>query len=434
MNALRVPSRQSERGALPSECYNLPMLRFLTAGESHGPGLVAILEGVPAGVPLSEALIRRDLARRQVGYGRGGRMKIETDYAVLQSGVRHGETLGSPIAMLIENRDHATGKGPDGKPWTHTMSKEAVDGEVTPIRRLRPGHADTPGAAKYATQDARDILERSSARESAARVAVGAVCRAFLAPFGVEIRSHVVNIGGVRVPATPPEQVDWERVEASPVRCADDAASEAMVAAIDEARAKGTSLGGVFEVVATGLPIGIGDHIQWDRKLSTALSAAIGSINAVKGVEFGGGFAEADLPGHEVQDVIKPIEEWERGADGAWARPWPRRTNNAGGLEGGMTTGEPLVLRAVVKPIATMINPLPSVDLATGELSQAHYERSDITFVPACGVIGEAMTAFALASAMLDKFGGDHLDETLRNWRAYMATVGPRAAVPAHGG
>ncbi|MDE2764983.1 MAG: chorismate synthase, partial [Chloroflexota bacterium] len=313
------------------------MLRFLTAGESHGPGLVAILEGIPAGVRLSEALIREDLARRQTGYGRGGRMKIETDYAVLQSGVRHGETLGSPIAMLIENRDHATGNGPDGKPWTHTMSKEAVDGEVTPIHRLRPGHADTPGAAKYATQDARDILERSSARESAARAAVGAVCRAFLARFGVEIRSHVVNIGGVRAPATAPSDVHWEAVEASPVRCADPEASEAMVAAIDAARAKGTSLGGVFEVVATGLPIGIGDHIQWDRKLSTALAAAIGSMNAVKGVEFGGGFAEADLPGHEVQDVIKPVEEWEAGADGAWARPWPRRTNNAGGLEGGMT-------------------------------------------------------------------------------------------------
>ena len=410
------------------------MLRFLTAGESHGPGLVAILEGIPAGVALSEALIRRDLARRQAGYGRGGRMKIETDYAVLQSGVRHGRTLGSPIAMLIENRDHAAGKGPDGKPWTHTMSKEPVEGEVTPIHRLRPGHADTPGAAKYATQDARDILERSSARESAARVAVGAVCRAFLAPFGVEIRSHVVNTGGVRAAPTAPEEVDWEAVEASPVRCADSAASEAMAAAIDEARAKGTSLGGVFEVVATGLPIGLGDHIQWDRKLSTSLAAAIGSINAVKGVEFGGGFAEADLPGHEVQDVIKPIEEWERGADGAWAPPWPRRTNNAGGLEGGMTTGEPLVLRAVVKPIATMINPLPSVDLTTGELSPAHYERSDITFVPACGVIGEAMTAFALAAAMLDKFGGDRLGETIRNWRAYMATVGPPAAAPSGNG
>ena len=407
------------------------MLRFLTAGESHGPGLVALLEGVPAGLDIDEALIRADLARRQQGHGRGGRMKIETDYAVIQSGVRHGTTMGSPIALLIENRDHSTGNGPDAKPWTHTMAKEPVEGDVTPIHRLRPGHADTPGITKYAQDDARNILERSSARESAARVAVGAICRRLLAEFGVEIHSHVLNIGGVRAELAGP--IDWDAAEASPVRCADAAASEAMVKAIDDAREKGTSLGGIFEVVATGVPIGLGTHIQWDRKLSTKLAAAVGSINAVKGVEFGGGFAEADLPGHEVQDIVKPIEEWETSPDGS-TRPWQRRTNNAGGLEGGMSTGEPIVVRAVVKPIATMINPLPSVDLTTGELVEAHYERSDITFVPACGVIGEAMVAFALAEALLEKFGGDHVDETKRNCRAYMATVGPRASSPATGG
>lgn len=400
------------------------MVRFLTAGESHGPGLVALLEGLPAGVPLSEAFVRADLARRQMGYGRGGRMQIETDYAVLQSGVRHGFTTGAPIAMLIENRDHFTGNGPDGKPWTHTMAKEPVEGEVTPIRRLRPGHADTPGVSKYLQDDARNILERSSARESAARVAAGAACRAFLAEFGVEAHSHVTNIGGVQ--AHPPEPVDWAAAEESPVRCADPEAGALMVREIDAAKEAGDSLGGVVEVVATGLPIGLGSHIQWDTKLSTRLMAAVGSVNAVKGVEVGKGFALADLRGSKVHDVIKPIEEWERGDDGSWKRAWPRRTNNAGGLEGGMTTGEPLVVRAVVKPIATMMTPLPSVDLATGELDQAHYERSDVTFVPTCGVIAEAMVLLTLAGAFAEKFGGDHISETRRNYEGYLATVGPR--------
>lgn len=400
------------------------MVRFLTAGESHGPGLVALLEGLPAGVPLSEALIRADLARRQMGYGRGGRMQIETDYAVLQSGVRHGFTTGAPIAMLIENRDHFTGNGPDGKPWTHTMAKEPVGGEVTPIRRLRPGHADTPGVSKYLQDDARNILERSSARESAARVAAGAACRVFLAEFGVEAHSHVTNIGGVQ--AHSPEPVDWDAAEESPVRCADPDAGAMMMREIDAAKEAGDSLGGVVEVVATGLPIGLGSHIQWDAKLSAKLMAAVGSVNAVKGVEVGKGFALADLRGSKVHDVIKPIEEWERGGGGSWKRAWPRRTNNAGGLEGGMTTGEPLVVRAVVKPIATMMTPLPSVDLATGELDQAHYERSDVTFVPTCGVIAEAMVLLTLAGAFAEKFGGDHISETRRNYEGYLATVGPR--------
>ncbi|MBM3939864.1 MAG: chorismate synthase [SAR202 cluster bacterium] len=401
------------------------MLRFITAGESHGPGLVAMLEGIPAGLPISEAQIRQDLARRQMGYGRGGRMKIETDYAVLQSGVRHGLTMGSPIAMLIENRDHTTGKGPDGKPWTHTMSKNPVEGEVTPIHRLRPGHADTPGISKYLQDDARNILERSSARESAARVAVGAVCRRFLAEFGIEIHSHVVNLGGVRSHAKQP--IDWAAVEESPVRCADPVAGDAMMKAIDAAREAGDSLGGTVEIVATGLPIGLGTHIQWDRKLSTRLAAAVASMNAVKGVEFGAGFDSSEVRGSQLHDVIKPIGEWEQNPDGTWRQPWPRCGNNSGGLEGGMTTGEPLIVRAVVKPIATIINPLPTVDLTTGEPDKAHYERSDITFVPSCGVIGEAMVAFTLAEAFLEKFGGDHVEETRRNWKGYMASVGPRA-------
>jgi chorismate synthase len=403
------------------------MLRFLTAGESHGPGLVAFLEGLPAGVPITESLIREDLARRQAGYGRGGRMKIETDYAVLQTGVRHGMTMaGAPIAMLIENRDHTTGNGPDGKPWTHTMNNESVEDEVTPIHRLRPGHADTAGINKYNSEDARDILERSSARESASRVAAGAICRAFLRQFGVEIHSHVLNIGGVQ--ATRPDVIDWDSTEKSEVRSADPVASEAMKEAIDDAREAGDSLGGVVEIIATGLPIGLGTHVQWDLKLSTKLMASVGSVNAVKGVEFGEGFELADLRGSLVHDVIKPLEEWEKNPDGSWVQPWPRRSNKAGGLEGGMTNGEPLVIRAVVKPIATIINSLPSVDLTSGDLEQAHYERSDITFVPACGVIAEAMVMITLADAFLEKFGGDHIDETKRNYKAYMATLGPKHA------
>jgi chorismate synthase len=354
-------------------------------------------------------------------------MKIETDYAVLQTGVRHGKTMGgAPIAMLIENRDHTTGNGPDGKPWTHTMNNELVEDEVTPIHRLRPGHADTAGISKYDSEDARDILERSSARESTSRVAAGAICRAFLREFGVDVHSHVLNIGGVQ--ATRDEVIDWDAAERSEVRCADPVATEAMKQAIDDAREAGDSLGGVVEIVATGLPIGLGTHVQWDLKLSTRLMASVGSVNAVKGVEFGEGFELADLRGSLVHDVIKPLDEWEKNPDGSWVQPWPRRSNKAGGLEGGMTNGEPLLIRAVVKPIATIINPLPSVDLTTGDLEQAHYERSDITFVPTCGVIGEAMVMITLADAFLEKFGGDHIDETKRNYQAYVATLGPKHA------
>ena len=435
-----MSGRAKTRGLSTLARYGVQDLifRFLTAGESHGKGLTVIVEGVPAGLSLSEEYIARDMARRQVGYGRGGRMQIESDRADILSGVRHGLTMGSPISMWIENRDWATGNGPDGVPWTEEMSIAPTETAFEPITSLRPGHADTPGAAKYRQTDARNILERSSARESAARVAAGAVARRFLEQFGIHINAHVLSIGGVH--AEPQQPIKWAALEEQPyhkdhpdgskmaaVRCADPQAAARMVEAIDAARQAGDSVGGTIEVVANGLPIGLGSHIQWDRKLTTRLAAAVMSLNAVKGVEFGAGFAQADLWGSQVHDVIKPVQEWEQAPENGWKRPWPRRTNNAGGLEGGMTTGEPLVVRAIVKPIATIINGLATVDLATGRfVDKAHYERSDITFVPTCAVIAEAMVATVLADAMLEKFGGDHIDEITANWRAYMASLGPR--------
>ena len=414
------------------------MLRFLTAGESHGKNLTVIVEGIPADLPITEEYIERHMARRQVGYGRGGRMQIEKDRAEILSGVRHGLAMGSPISMLIVNRDWSTGKGPDGVPWMDEMNVAPSDVPFEAIHSLRPGHADTPGVAKYQQSDARNILERSSARESAARVAAGALARRFLEEFGVEIHGHVVCIGGVH--ASPNVDVDWDSLEAAPyhrenlegskvaaVRCADPQAAERMIAEIDAAREAGDSVGGIIEMVVTGLPIGLGSHIQWDRKLTTKLAASVMSINAVKGVEFGAGFAQADLRGSQVHDVIKPVGEWDLAEDGTWVRPWPRRTNNSGGLEGGMSTGEPLVVRAIVKPIATIMNGLETVDVSTGGfVEKAHFERSDITFVPTCAVIGEAMVALTLADAMLEKFGGDHIEETRRNWLSYMATAGPQ--------
>ena len=414
------------------------MLRFLTAGESHGKNLTVIVEGLPANLPLTEEYIERHMARRQVGYGRGGRMQIEKDRAEVLSGVRHGLTLGSPISMLIVNRDFSTGTGPDGVPWTDEMSVAPSDVPSEAITSIRPGHADTPGIAKYMQADARNILERSSARESAARVAAGALAQRFLEEFGIEVHGHVLCIGGVH--AKPSESVDWALLEESPyhrnnpegskmaaVRCADPDAAARMIAEIDAAREAGDSVGGILEVVATGAPIGLGSHIQWDRKLTTKLAGAVMSMNAVKGVEFGAGFTQADMRGSQVHDVVKSLDEWERAADEIWVRPWPRRTNNSGGLEGGMTTGEPLVVRAIVKPIATLMSGLETVDLTTGGyVERAHFERSDITFVPTCAIIGEAMVALVLGEAMLEKFGGDHIEETRRNWRAYMASTGPR--------
>jgi len=382
------------------------LFRFLTAGESHGQGLVAIIEGVPAGLALNEDYIARDLVRRQGGYGRGARMAIEQDRAEIASGVRHGMTMGSPIALLILNRDWEN--------WKEAMSVTSVEQEVEPVTRLRPGHADLAGTMKYNLDDVRPILERASARETASRVAVGAVARKLLAEFGIEIHSHTVCIGGHW--AKQVEKIDWSKVERSPVRCADRRAEKAMLAAIDAAKKAGDSLGGIFEVIAGGVPIGLGSHVHWDRRLGGRIARAMMSINAVKGVEIGAGFNEASLPGSQVQDII------ELGARGGWRHA----TNRAGGIEGGISNGEPIVVRAVVKPIPTMSQPLPSVDLRTGKKVEAHFERSDVCVVPAAGVIGEAMLAIILAEAMLEKFGGDHMDETLRNYRGYLKSIGPR--------
>ena len=382
------------------------MFRFLTAGESHGQGLVAIIEGVPAGLALDEEYIAKDLTRRQQGYGRGARMAIEEDRAEISSGVRHGVTMGSPIALLILNRDWEN--------WKQVMSVLPVEQEVEPVTRLRPGHADLAGTMKYNLDDVRPILERASARETASRVAVGAVARKLLGEFDIEIHSHTVCVGGRW--AKQVEKIDWSKVEKSPVRCADSKAERAMLSAIDEAKKSGDSLGGVFEVVASGVPIGLGSHVHWDRRLNGRVAQAMMSINAVKGVEIGAGFNEASLPGSQVQDII------ELGAKGSWRHV----TNRAGGIEGGMSNGEPIVVRAAVKPIPTMSKPLPSVDLRTGENVEAHFERSDVCVVPAAGVIGEAMLAIILAEAMLEKFGGDHIKETLRNYRGYLESIGPR--------
>jgi chorismate synthase len=379
--------------------------RFLTAGESHGRGLVAIVEGVPAGLALDEKYLARDLRRRQRGYGRGGRMRIERDHAEIVSGVRHGYTIGSPISLVIRNRDWEN--------WKEIMSVSSPDHEIEPLTRLRPGHADLAGAVKYNFDDVRPVLERASARETASRVAVGAVARRLLARFAIRISSHTVEIGGCR--SEPVDQVDWRRVEGSPVRCADARAEKDMMGAIGRAAEAGESLGGVFEVVASGVPIGLGSHVHWDRRLDGRMAQALMSINAVKGVEIGAGFGGADLTGSRFHDVIE-ID----------STGWRHKTNNAGGVEGGMSNGEMIIVRAAVKPIPTLATPLPSADLVTGETVQAHVERSDVCVVPAAGVIGEAMLAIVLADAVLEKFGGDHVKETLRNYRSYLRTASLR--------
>lgn len=386
------------------------MLRFLTAGESHGKGLVMIVEGVPAGLRLAEDDLAVDLRRRQGGYGRGRRQKIEQDRAEIISGVRHGFTLGSPIALHVQNRDWVN--------WTEVMSIDPVDGDVEKVTRLRPGHADLAGAVKYGFDDVRPVLERASARETAARVAVGGVCKRLLAELGVSFYSHTVQIGDVDAAIT--DVIDWDAVEASPVRCADEKSAERMVAAIDAARNAGDTLGGVVEGRAEGVPIGLGSHVHWDRKIDGLLAQALMSIHSVKGVEIGGGFGLTRTTGSHVHDVILPRERWSDA-------PWQRATNNAGGTEGGITDGQPVVARVALKPIATLPRSLPSADLRTGEEIPAHYERSDVCVVPAAGVIVEAMSAIVLARAALEKFGGDSMDETLRNFRAYQATTPPRA-------
>jgi len=408
--------------------------RFTTAGESHGRGLVAVLEGIPAGLPLSAERINVELKRRMGGYGRGARMKIEADQIEWLAGVRAGETLGSPIAMLVWNRD-----------WEHWQDVMAPEADAPgserrrQVTRPRPGHADLAGSLKYDRQDARDILERASARETVARVACGAVCKVLLEQFGVEIGSHVVELGGVVARATVPDRPTPdlgpgsatnpgrepgvhrglprslnEAADASPVRCLDAAAETEMIARIDAAKAAGDTLGGVVEVIALGLPVGLGSHVSWDAKLDGRLAQALMSIPAVKGVELGLGFEAARRKGSEVHDEILP--------------GLARATNRAGGTEGGMSTGEPLVARVAMKPISTLMAPLRTVDLKTGGPAQAQSERSDVTAVAAMGVIAEAMMALVLAQALLEKFGGDALSETKRNFEGYLAQV--RARTP----
>jgi chorismate synthase len=393
------------------------ILRFTTAGESHGQALVSILEGMPAGLPLLSADVDSELARRQQGYGRGRRMQIEKDAVEFLSGVRAGETIGSPIAMLIRNRDW--------KNWEEIMSP-APDAEPgvprkRAVTRVRPGHADLTGLLKYDRDDARDILERASARETTARVAAAAICKRFLREFGVCIGSHVAHLGGIdaRRPDDMPADINTAADE-SPLRTLDADAEKRMIEKIDEIKRAGNTLGGICEVVADGIPVGLGSHVSWDRKLDGRIGAAIMSIPAVKGVEIGMGFQASRVTGAEVHDEIEPAPGRTRTGNVR------RRTNRAGGLEGGMTTGEPLVVRVAMKPISTLMRPLATVDVASGESASAVAERSDVTAVPAMGVIAEAMLAFVLADAFLEKFGGDSLGETRRNHDAYLSHVAAR--------
>jgi chorismate synthase len=385
--------------------------RFMTAGESHGKGLLVIVEGVPAGLPMSEDYIATQLGRRQRGYGRGKRQQIETDRAEIVSGVRHGLTMGGPIGLSIVNRDFAN------QNWQVRMAVDPVEAEVERLTSLRPGHADLAGAMKYGLDDVRPVLERASARETTARVAASAIARRLLEEIGISIHGHVLQVGEVR--ANPPEHIAWDAVEASEVRCADPSVEAAFIARIDQARESHDTVGGVFEVRATGVPIGLGSFVHWDRKLDGRLAQAIVSMQAVKGVNIGGGFTTASLPGSQVQDVILPRDQWGE-------RPWQHASNRAGGLEGGVTNGEDIVVQGALKPISTLPRPLPSADLDTAELKDAFYERSDVCVVPAAAVIGEAMVALVLADAVLEKFGGDNVKETVRNYKAYMQTIGPR--------
>jgi chorismate synthase len=379
----------------------------LTAGESHGPQLTVVIEGLPAGLELTAEDLRRDLRRRQGGHGRGGRQQIEVDEARLVGGVRGGRTLGSPVALVLENRDHAN--------WTEQMTPAPEGFAPKPVTRLRPGHADLAGVLKYGHDDVRNVLERSSARETAARVAAGGAARKLVACFGVRVFSFVQSVGSIDIgyEAVDVDGVTDEAIESSAVRCPVPEASERMVAEIDAAGARGDTLGGTFRVVATGLPPGLGSYVHWDRKLDARLAMAILSINAVKGVEFGAGFEGAARPGSAFHDEI----------DFSGGR-FRHLSNRAGGLTGGVTNGEPLDLRVALKPISTMKKPMRSVDLATRERADAHYERSDVCVAPAAGVVGEAMVALTLADAFLEKFGGDSVPEIERNVRGYLTSIG----------
>lgn len=392
------------------------MLRFTTAGESHGPALVSILEGMVAGLPLLAADVDTELSRRQQGYGRGRRMKIESDHAEFLSGVRAGETLGSPIAMLIQNRDW--------KNWQEIMDpapRETDPDRKRAVTRPRPGHVDLSGMLKYDRDDARDVLERASARETAARVAAGAVCKRFLREFGVSVGSHVVHLGGVD--AKPPEKMPADlnaAADRSELRTLDPAAEEEMIRRIDAAKADGNTLGGIAEVICDGVPVGLGSHVSWDRKLDGRLAAALMSIPAVKAVEIGLGTEAARRQGSDVHDEIDADDKNVR------AGRVRRRTNRAGGMEGGISNGEQIVVRAAMKPISTLMRPLGTIEMKTREAAQAVAERSDVTAVPAMGVIAESMTAFIIAQAFLEKFGGDSLSETRRSFESYLSGLSGR--------
>lgn len=395
--------------------------RFLTAGESHGPMLGAVVEGVPADLSLTEDDLAVDLARRQRGYGRGARQAIEQDRARILSGVRHGRTIGSPILLEMPNRDwenwtRVMQVGPLSDAESAELAAMADDGNkrAKPITAVRPGHADLAGALKYGFDDVRNVLERSSARETTARVAAGGVARAFLRELGIEVWSFTAEVGGVALdPAHATRSRD--EADASPLRCPDPEGEAAMMARIDEARSAGDTVGGVFEVVVHGAPIGLGSYTHWDRRLDTALAAAVMGIQIVKGVEFGLGFEQTRRFGSAVHDVIEG-----RRADGTWIH----RSNNAGGLTGGVTNGEPIVIRGAVKPISTLPRPLPTADLRTGEaVEKAHYERSDISVVPAAGVVAEAMVMLVLAAFVLDKTGGDSMPEIKDNLARYRARI-----------
>ena len=398
---------RSVAGTLLSHRYDAAMLRFLTAGESHGPALTAILDGMVAGVSVSEKEVRAELARRRHGYGRGTRMKLEEDRLEIVGGVRHGRTIGSPVAMVIHNTEWPK--------WQQVMAvgEEDAVAEEPPLTRPRPGHADLPGMQKFGFDEARPVLERASARETAARTAIGAVCKSFLRALGIEVLSHVISVGDVSAPTTTlPKPEDLETIDASPLRCADPEAEGRMVALIEECRRAGDTLGGVFEVLAYGVPPGLGSHVQWDKRMDAAIAQALMSIQAIKGVEVGPAFDVAGARGSQAHDEIAFSE-------GAFARP----TDRSGGTEGGITTGQVLRARAAMKPLSSLARSLPTVDVRTKEPAPAITQRSDVCAVPAAGVVGESMVAFVLARAALEKFGGDSLPETLRNLGAYRAAL-----------
>jgi len=408
----------------------LEKIKYLTSGESHGQALVSVIEGIPSNLALSAEDIDRDLARRQKGYGRGGRMKIEADHAQILSGVRHGKTLGSPITLLIENKDWENWKevmNPDNPPIS-SLNKAGQGGVI--VTRPRPGHADLSGALKYNTHDIRNVLERSSARETAARVAAGAVAKKFLAEFNIQVLSYVKEIGGIRNQGLEAAGQGnkkqllsiYKKVEASPVRCPDKNIEKRVINKINEAMKKGDTLGGMFEVVVHGVPAGLGSYVQWDRKLDAKLAFALMSIQAMKGIEVGLGLEMSRRFGSEVMDEIfykkRSAASGQRSAGGFY-----RKTNNAGGIEGGMSNGMPVIVRAAMKPIPTLRTPLSSVDMITKKTFQAAYERSDICAVPAASVIGEAVTAIVIADSFLSKFGGDSMEEIKRNYRGYLKQI-----------